>query len=135
MKARKKHYIVDSLTGCWVGQVELLNNGYHRITVGGVRYQLHRYMYSMHKGSIFPGNVIDHLCKNKRCCNPEHLEQVSPTENIIRGDLGKLTSQDIENIKKLYKAGQSQKEISVSYSVHQCHISRIINNKRRRWEG
>jgi hypothetical protein len=50
------------------------------ITVGA-----HRFAYEETIGEIPPGLVIDHLCRNRQCVNPHHLEPVSQRENTLRG--------------------------------------------------
>jgi len=61
-------------------------NGYVRIRHGGKRYFAHRFAYEKHIGPLVPGMEIDHLCKNRRCWNPDHLEQVTPLENKRRSE-------------------------------------------------
>lgn len=84
----------DEETGCWVwlgcisGKGYEKGEGYGRIqAVLGKLGQVstHRVMYEQHKGPIPPGLQIDHLCRNRRCCNPDHLEAVTQKENIMRG--------------------------------------------------
>lgn len=62
--------------------------GYGRIGRGGGRGSgadyTHRVMYIAAHGSIPDGLHIDHLCRNRSCCNPEHLEAVSQAENNRR---------------------------------------------------
>lgn len=76
---------VDPQTDCWVwGKYK--HEGYGRIHVSGKScIQAHRHAYELVKGPIPDGCVIDHLCRNRACFNPDHLEAVSSEENIRRG--------------------------------------------------
>ncbi|MFJ4777405.1 HNH endonuclease signature motif containing protein [Streptomyces sp. NPDC088762] len=55
-----------------------------KLETGQKRYT-HRIMYEQAKGPIPEGLQIDHLCRNRACANPEHLEAVTQKENILRG--------------------------------------------------
>lgn len=76
---------IDPVTGChnWIGSVR--TRGYGRTSVGGKSVYTHRLAYELARGPIPNGMVIDHLCRNRRCCNPDHLEVVTNRENIRRG--------------------------------------------------
>lgn len=76
---------VDS-NGCWVYLGCLSYKGYARVSFEGKQHQLHRLMYKYYFGYIQSNLTIDHLCRNRACCNPIHLEQVSMTENVLRGN-------------------------------------------------
>lgn len=78
----------DPATGCWVWQGETQARGYGRVFLGrkaSPKYAMaHRFSYEVFVGAIGEGLVIDHLCRNKLCVNPEHLQPVSPRVNVLR---------------------------------------------------
>lgn len=126
-----EEYVVDE-NGCWVWQRAIRDTGYGSISINGKQMLAHRYMYEKLRGPIPDGMYLDHLCKNRACVNPEHLEVVTFKENIRRGKRVKLTEQDIPEIKKLSASGVRQKEIAIKYGVSSCHVSRIINGEKWR---
>lgn len=60
--------------------------GYGRIRIGNRMVLAHRWSYENARGPIPSGKVIDHLCRNRACVNPEHLEVVTQSVNTLRGD-------------------------------------------------
>lgn len=80
----RKRVVVDLATGCH--NVRPNKHGYGKVRVGGGKIaRAHRVAYECAKGPIPDGLVIDHLCRNKACCNPDHLEAVTQRENTLRG--------------------------------------------------
>lgn len=69
--------------GCWVWTSWIQPNGYGYFWLDGARYA-HRVAYEIAVGPIPAGLVIDHLCANKSCVNPAHLEVVTIGENTRR---------------------------------------------------
>ncbi len=61
--------------------------GYGRFSLGGKTVFAHQVSWYLKNGLMLPGLVIDHLCKNRSCCNIEHLEAVNQSENVSRGHL------------------------------------------------
>lgn len=76
-------------SGCWEWTGPVDHKGYGNITLRYRSYKVHRLMYETYVGMIPEGLVIDHLCRNRRCVNPDHLEPVTIGENVRRGDLVK----------------------------------------------
>lgn len=70
---------------CWTWQGAKTPDGYGKIRIDGRLVLVHRVMYEAHKGPIPEGMQIDHTCRRRHCCNPEHLEVVTSRENTLRG--------------------------------------------------
>ena len=72
----------------WVGEINK-DTGYgHHITSNDATkkdHLAHRYSYELYVGKIPKGLTLDHLCRNRWCVNPEHLEITTLKENILRG--------------------------------------------------
>lgn len=92
---------VNPDTGCWEftgngfgsgrmagkrvkGGGGVLEHGYGQLYHDGKKYQAHRWSYEHFKEPIPLNAQLDHLCRNRKCCNPEHLEPVTADENIKR---------------------------------------------------
>ena len=71
---------------CWLYQGSLDLQGYGRTYIKTERIMIHRAAYKHFKGEIPVGFQIDHLCMVRNCVNPEHLEIVTPKENVHRSN-------------------------------------------------
>lgn len=68
--------------GCWEWQGYVKPNGYGQAHRNDL---VHILMWEHYNGTVPPGLTLDHLCRNRRCCNPAHLEPVTARVNILRG--------------------------------------------------
>ena len=72
-------------TACWFWTASEKGRGYGGFYVDGQMVYAHRVAYELEKGRIPAGLTIDHLCRNRRCVNPVHLEAVTHKDNVLRG--------------------------------------------------
>jgi hypothetical protein len=82
----------------------------------------HRVYYEEAKGPIPEGLQIDHLCCLPACVNPDHLEAVTPAQNVRRGRKTKLTPEQVDEIRG---SAETQTVLARRYGITQPHVSRI----------
>lgn len=86
---------VEKTETCWIWRGSRQSNGYGQINPGGdglAPLRAHRVAYELVRGPIPDGLILDHLCRNPACVNPDHLEPVTYRENAMRGVSPKLVS-------------------------------------------
>jgi len=98
-QARLQRQISKQPNGCWIWTGQGTKQGYGMIqpSAGQKRQMTHRWTYTQYVGEIPEGMQIDHTChtkdttclggddcKHRRCCNPDHLEPVTASENTMR---------------------------------------------------
>lgn len=122
---------VEKTPTCWLWHGKFNGVGYGQLHIGQVSFLAHRFSYELVFGPIALGLHIDHLCRNRRCVNPAHLEPVTMQENLRRGrkvqgeiqGSAKLTDNAVREIRRRRQAGESLKSLAKSYGVCQSTVS------------
>lgn len=92
-------YCVDGVPSpCWIWTGSLIN-GYGQVGGHTKANYAHVYFYTELKGPVPLERQLDHLCRVRRCCNPDHLDPVTPHENSLRGSATKITNEAYREIR------------------------------------
>lgn len=127
--------LVDD-NGCWIWQGRHNNCGYGSMTMqtpDGPRSQsVHRVAYEHFVGPIPAGMYIDHLCRVRDCFNPDHLEPVTPRENLMRSPIAPAA----RNARKTHcPRGHAYTPDNIYASRETGRICRTCQNARSRGEA
>lgn len=97
---------IDRSGSCWEWRGAVSDNGYGRMRHNDGTFSVHRFAYERYRGPIPKDLVIDHLCRNRRCANPDHLEAVTQEENIRRG----LDARAVESCGQVYRQDEGESD-------------------------
>lgn len=128
-RKNQPEYVVDD-NGCWIWQ-QPYDHGYSRIWHNGRDRRAHIVFWERENGPVSDGLELDHLCRNRRCVNPAHLEPVTRAENARRGKKAKLTWDDVHEIRRLLLHKQ-HKDIAAQFGVSRQCVTDIAAG--RRWK-
>lgn len=115
---------------CWGWTGALTSKGYGSVSYECRIWSTHRLAYELLVGSIPSELQIDHLCVNKRCCNPAHLEPVTGKVNCERTDRA-LKSRCI-NGHPLVEPNLVIKPRKSGLTIRNCRVCALDSSRRRR---
>ena len=124
--------IPDDISGCWEWQGKIhKTTGYGTKNFGGKTLLAHRWVWQMLQGPIPEGLVINHLCSNRKCVNPHHLEVTDQAGNCRHGAGAKLSIEQVLEIKKAKasKKWGTGKKLADKHGVSAALIHDIWNGR------
>lgn len=121
---------VDKTESCWNWTGHITNAGYGQFLFDGKTQKAHMVSYILEYGKIPNSLVIDHLCKNKKCVNPKHLEAVSQKENVNRGLAGKINNAQAS--KRVCPSGHKYNRINKHWHrlCRKCRSDQTIKSRK-----
>jgi hypothetical protein len=117
--------------GCWIWAATISPKGYGYIHWNGVNYRAHRLPWIFLVSRISEGLHLDHLCRERSCVNPAHLEPVTPRENIMRGEgfASKLARSTSCKSGHPFDASNTIFEMSAGATRRQCRACAKIRDR------
>jgi hypothetical protein len=91
-------FVSEGPGGCWNWTGQRDRDGYAKFRdERGKTARAHRWAYRFFKGDVLEDLHLDHLCRNRSCVNPEHLEPVTNAENVRRGAVVRASASHCAN--------------------------------------
>jgi DNA-binding MarR family transcriptional regulator len=121
--------------GCWNWAGRPGVGGYcvvNRNGADGAKQMAHRYVFEQLGGDIPDGLELDHLCRNRRCVNIDHLEPVTRIINVRRSALTQIPNEVVAAIRE---ADEPQAVIAARFGIAQATVSKIKLGQRRAGHG
>ncbi len=115
-------------TPCWMWtRTTVGERGYGQVVFRGQKMVAHRAVWLERKGSWPEGLQADHLCRNRLCVNPTHIEPVTQSVNSRRSPLvAKLTEEERIEMAELHAEGVAVRALARKYSVTRDTVKRTL---------
>ena len=122
-------------TNCWVPRGGYpTQDGYLRVmthvrSLGGKLKMWHRLVWEIVKGPIPKGYEVNHLCKNRKCCNVDHLEVLTSSEHRTKDNTGRYQGRRLE-VYALHLANPdlTQQQLATYFGLAQSSVSVILRD-------
>ena len=131
---------IEKTDNCWLFKGKISKRGYGYSSFNGRSYSAHRLAYHILIGNIPDKMLILHKCDVRNCVNPEHLFIGNQSDNMYdmyqkgrydnkgeRNSNSKLNSEQVLEIRKMYKEKYTLKTIAKKFNISIKQISNIIN--------
>ena len=132
------HHVVIGPPGkCWLWLGNANKKGYGKFYYKGRKVYAHRFSWAIVNGEPSDGLVSDHLCRNHSCVNPDHIEMVSQSVNVLRGNSPIVSStrnrngDHCRNGHLLSTAGTVYRGPKYGHCCRQCVRLRDVRAKRK----
>lgn len=117
-------------TACWIWQLSFFPNGYGQVTDGNrSKTTAHRALYQELRGPVPRDLQLDHLCRQRDCVNPDHLEPVTHLENCRRSNSTRLTEEDVREIRRLCSDGARPVEVAAQYGLTRQYVNALVRGE------
>ena len=116
-------------TPCWVWLGSTDELGYGKVVLDGMKHRPHAFFYTWRHGPVPDGLELDHLCRVRCCCNPDHVEPVTHTENVRRAASTRLTIETAREIRRLHAAGVKGTALARRFRCSPQTVSYIVTGK------
>ena len=121
LTAWQRFWLSAEIGDCWTWTAST-EDGYGRFRADGRTWLTHRWLWAQLVGEIAEGLQLDHLCRNRACVNPDHLEPVTQTVNVRRG----------ASAKPFCKKGHRRAGANALPRAGKGNVCRTCDNERRR---
>ncbi len=123
---------VRHLGACWVW-TGATSGDYGTMRISGANYQAHRISVALFKGDYDPDLVVDHICMNKLCVAPHHLEPVTYVENARRYlivdpedyDERVINTKQARTIRARLEKGEAVEILAEEFKLTPKHVRKI----------
>jgi HNH endonuclease len=128
-----KKITYEEVNGCHICTSHTTDsNGYPQVGINRKRWQLHRYVYTLHNGSIPEGLVIRHTCDVKNCINPDHLIVGTVSDNARDASERGLTTRKLTPAAVVFiksNHGLTKASLAKIFGVNPCSVGAILRGR------